>query len=282
MLGGVTVARRGARRDRALDRRDVVGGQREIGGGERLGEPVAATRADHRHDVLALRHDPGDRDLRDARVPFLSDRAERFDQREVPVEVLALESRAVSAEIARLRAGLVEATAEDRFVDMLAEGCEAGVRYEERLALDMIAAPIGPRRQRFAVAAAPSYLAARGTPGHPRDLLGHARIGHRFAGSRALAIWEFECEGEVFRIPPKGPLTATTFEIQIAAATAGLGIICHFEEALADELASGALAPVLQEWRQDFSGPQLYYQSRRHMPPPLRAFVDFVKSRPWG
>jgi len=172
----------------------------------------------------------------------------------------------------------MEVMAQDSFIDVLAEGCDAGIRYEERLALDVIATPIGPRRQRFVVAAAPSYLAERGTPSHPRDLLRHARIGHRFAGSKALAIWEFERAGEVIRVPPQGPLIASTFEMQIAAARAGLGIIGHFGEALAEDLASGALIPVLEDWWQEFSGPMLYYQSRRHMPAPLRAFVDFVKS----
>jgi DNA-binding transcriptional LysR family regulator len=171
----------------------------------------------------------------------------------------------------------MEVTAEDSFVDVLAAGFDAGIRYEERVALDMIAIPIGPRRQRFVAAAAPAYLAARGAPEHPRDLVRHARIGHRFAASRALAIWEFEREGEVVRVPPEGPLIASTFEMEIAAAVAGLGVIYHFEEALTDAIARGDLVPVLQDWWQPFSGPRLYYQSRRHMPPPLRAFVDFVK-----
>ncbi|MFJ5487615.1 LysR substrate-binding domain-containing protein [Hansschlegelia beijingensis] len=91
-------------------------------------------------------------------------------------------------------------------------------------------------------------------------------------------MWEFERDGEVIRVPPEGPLVASTFEMQIAAARGGLGIIGHFGEALADDLASGALVPVLEDWWQEFSGPMLYYQSRRLMPAPLRAFVDFVKS----
>ncbi|MFD1703261.1 LysR substrate-binding domain-containing protein [Methylopila henanensis] len=173
----------------------------------------------------------------------------------------------------------MEVIADDSFVDVLAQGCDAGVRYEERLALDMIAVPIGPRRQRFELGAAPAYLAARGAPAHPRDLLGHARIGHRFPGSKALAIWEFESEEGPILVPPEGPLVASNLELQIAAAVAGLGIVGHFGEALAAPFASGALAPVLEDWWQEFSGPQLYYHGRRHMPPPLRAFVDFVKGR---
>src|ERR1700742_2878504 len=73
----------------------------------------------------------------------------------------------------------LEVTAEDSFVDVLAAGCDAGIRYEERLERDMIAVPIGPRVQRFAAAAAPAYLARRGRPAHPRDLLGHACLRGR-------------------------------------------------------------------------------------------------------
>ena len=58
----------------------------------------------------------------------------------------------------------LEVSADDSFVDVLAAGCDAGIRYEERVERDMIAVPIGPRRQRFVTAAAPAYLAARGAP----------------------------------------------------------------------------------------------------------------------
>ncbi len=68
----------------------------------------------------------------------------------------------------------VEIVAEDGFVDMVASGCDAGIRYDERLEQDMIALPIGPRVQRFATAASPAYLHARGLPDHPRELLDHA------------------------------------------------------------------------------------------------------------
>ena len=172
----------------------------------------------------------------------------------------------------------LEVTAEDSFVDVLAEGFDAGIRYEERIERDMIAVPIGPRTQRFIIAAAPSYLAARGTPRHPSDLLEHACIRHRFPSGRVAAPWEFERDGEVVRISPVGPLIATSLEMEIAAAVAGLGVICLFEEALRPDLDSGALAPVMEEWWQGFSGPFLYYPSRTHMPAPLRAFVDFIRT----
>ena len=99
----------------------------------------------------------------------------------------------------------LEVIAEEGFVDVLAAGCDAGIRYDERLEQDMIAVPIGPRVQRFAAAAAPVYLDRHGRPEHPRDLLGHACLRGRFA-SGAMTLWEFERDGEVVRVDATGPL----------------------------------------------------------------------------
>jgi DNA-binding transcriptional LysR family regulator len=74
----------------------------------------------------------------------------------------------------------LEVIAEESFVDVLAAGCDAGIRYGERLERDMIAVPIGPREQRFSLGAAPAYLDRRGRPQHPRDLLGHTCLQGRF------------------------------------------------------------------------------------------------------
>jgi DNA-binding transcriptional LysR family regulator len=172
----------------------------------------------------------------------------------------------------------MEVEGRDSFIDVFAEGFDAGIRYDESLELDMIAVPIGPRQQSFAVAASPAYLAAHGVPKHPHDLLRHACIRHRFESGR-LNNWEFERDGETVRInPATGPLIANNLEMELAAALGGLGIIATFRDTLASHLESGALVEVLAVWQQPFSGPYLYYPSRRHMPAPLRAFVDWVKA----
>ncbi len=169
----------------------------------------------------------------------------------------------------------VEIGSNDTFIDILAAGFDAGIRYDERLERDMIAVPIGPRTQRFVAAAAPSYLAARGVPRHPRELVKHACIGHRF-DSGVLATWEFKRGGEVVRIEPNGPLIASVIELQRGAAVDGLGIVYSFDEFLRAAIERGELTPILEGWWQSFSGPFLYYPSRTHMPGPLRAFVDFI------
>ncbi|MFB5149459.1 LysR substrate-binding domain-containing protein [Burkholderia orbicola] len=174
----------------------------------------------------------------------------------------------------------LEVTADESFVDVLAAGCDAGIRYDERLEQDMIAVPIGPRIQRFATAAAPGYLDRHGRPRHPRDLLGHRCLRGRFA-SGAMPPWEYERDGEVVRVEPAaGPLLVQiggATELMVDAAIAGTGILYLFEDWVRPHFESGALEPVLEPWWRPFSGPFLYYPGRRLVPPALRAFIDFIK-----
>lgn len=172
-----------------------------------------------------------------------------------------------------------EVTADDSFIDVLAAGFDAGVRYDERLERDMIAVPIGPPVQRFVAAAAPSYWTRHGRPSHPRDLLHHRCIRHRFA-SGIVVPWEFARDGETVRIAPRGPLLAGTFPMELEAAVQGVGVIHSFEDYLAPALADGRLEPVLEEWSERFTGPRLYYAGRKHLPPPLRAFTSTSCGRP--
>jgi DNA-binding transcriptional LysR family regulator len=175
----------------------------------------------------------------------------------------------------------LEVVVDESFVDVVAAGCDAGIRYEERLEQDMIAVPIGPRRQRIATAASPSYLERRGRPMHPRDLLQHACLRGRFA-SGAMPPWEFQCDAEVVTVDPGGPLIVRLsggIDLAIDAALAGCGVIHLFEDWLKPHLDSGALEPVLKAWWAPFTGPFLYFPGHRHLPAPLRAFVDFVQAR---
>lgn len=174
----------------------------------------------------------------------------------------------------------LEVITEEGFVDTLAAGCDAGIRYEEKLEQDMIAVPIGPRTQRFAAAAAPAYLERCGRPQHPRDLLDHACLRGRFP-SGAMSTWEFERGGEIVKVDPTGPLVVRIgggADLAVDAAIAGTGIVYLFEDWLRPHLAAGKLEPILEPWWQRFSGPFLYYPGRRWVPAPLRAFIDFAKA----
>jgi len=174
----------------------------------------------------------------------------------------------------------VEVTTEESFVDVVAAGCDAGIRYEERLEQDMIAVPIGPRVQRAATAAAPAYLDRRGRPKHPDELLRHACIRGRFSSGR-IYPWEFERGGKVITVDPDGPLLVHIgggVDLAVEAAIAGTGVIHLFEDWLRPHFASGALEPILEPWWRPFSGPFLYYPGRRLVPAPLKAFIEFVRA----
>ena len=174
----------------------------------------------------------------------------------------------------------LEVIADESFVDVLAAGCDAGIRYEEKLEQDMVAVPIGPRVQRMAAAAASDYLDRRGRPQHPRDLLDHACMRARFA-SGAVIRWTFERDGETITIDPPGQLLVQVggaLDLKIDAAVAGTGIVYLFEDWLRPYIDRGQLEPVLEPWWPSFSGPYLYYPGRRLVPAPLRAFVDFIRA----
>lgn len=171
----------------------------------------------------------------------------------------------------------VEVTANDSFVDVLGGGFDAGIRYDERLEQDMIAVPIGPRTDRYVTVAAPAYLERHGQPKQPEELVRHQAIRHRFLHGTMLP-WEFERETRTVKVSPPARLTTNSLELQRASVVSGLGIAATFEGFYRDLLNSGAVVEILEDWSVSFSGPYLYYSGRRHLPAPLRAFVDFLKA----
>jgi DNA-binding transcriptional LysR family regulator len=173
----------------------------------------------------------------------------------------------------------VEVVADENFIDVLAAGFDAGIRYNDAVEKDMIAVPIGPRQQRYITAASKTYLKAHGTPKHPRELVEHNCIRFKFASGN-MPAWEFQRGKARAKVAPKGPLIANRIELQLAAARAGLGIIHGFEGFIMPSVARGELVLLLDDWAEMFTGPYLYYATRKHMPGPLRTFVDFLKREP--
>ena len=168
----------------------------------------------------------------------------------------------------------LEIVAESSFVDIVDAGFDAGVRYGEHLAQDMIAVPLGPE-QRYAVVASSGYVAQHGRPKHPKDLLDHRCIRVRFS-SGAMLDWEFEKAGRAVKVSPRAKLIATHTALGLRAAHDGLGFWMTFEGYVAEAIESGALVSVLDDWCAPFPGPFLYYPSRRQPPPALAAFVAFA------
>lgn len=169
----------------------------------------------------------------------------------------------------------VEIVTDDSLTDIVGAGFDAGIRFGESLAGDMVAVPIGPP-QRFVCVAAPSYLTMRGAPQVPRELLGHACIGRRFPRGNHYA-WEFQIDGEPLDIEVTGPLLLDDDALMIQVARDGAGIAYVYEAMVRDDLAAGRLRAVLENWSAPANRFFLYYPGRRHSPTALRALVDFIR-----
>ncbi len=170
----------------------------------------------------------------------------------------------------------LEVVSSDGLVDIVAEGFDAGIRRDRRLAPGMIALPVGPTR-RFAVVGAPSYLARRDPPRAPQDLHAHACIERCFP-NRARYAWEFARDGEALEVEVSGPLTVDDTSLMLQAALDGVGLAFVFEELVTAHLASGALVRLLEPWCPMLPRFFLYYPGRRQVPAALRAFIDMVRS----
>lgn len=168
----------------------------------------------------------------------------------------------------------LDIVSESGFVDIVSGGYDAGVRYGEHLAQDMVAIPLsGP--QHYVVVASPDYVARRGRPKHPKDLLEHDCIRARYS-SGVMHDWEFEKAGQIMKVDPPAKLISTNMNLAMRAALDGVGIWATLDGYVGDAVKSGALVSLMEDWCEPFPGPFLYYPSQRQVPPALRAFIDFV------
>ena len=165
--------------------------------------------------------------------------------------------------------------ANQRTNDIIDKGFDAGVRFGESLAGDMIAVPVGSP-QGFVTVAAPGYLRRHGTPDTPQRLLEHACIGRRFPSGK-LYKWEYLAEGQPMRLAVAGPLILEDDTLMIQAAKDGTGIAYVYEEMARDYMAQGQLEEILEDWKALPSRFFIYYSSRRHVPPALQALIEFVR-----
>ncbi len=172
----------------------------------------------------------------------------------------------------------LDIVAEDRLVDIVAERFDAGLRLGEMIERDMVAVKLGGELE-LMVVAAPSYLERFGTPETPRDLRHHRCINFRWPTDGSLYRWEFERGAEKLEVAVEGPLTVTEPEVAIRAVLDGVGIGYLFDLQIGQLVETGRMVRLLADWTPPFPGFYLYYPSRRQMPPPLRAFLDFVQRR---
>jgi DNA-binding transcriptional LysR family regulator len=171
----------------------------------------------------------------------------------------------------------VELTMDNSLADIVAGGYDAGIRLGEALQRDMIALPLGPMR-RMVVVGSPAYLAARGEPQRPEDLLAHECIGQRLSSRGRLMDWEFRIRQKWVTTDVQGRLVFDEMRAVLGAALRGCGLAYVFEAFAAEELAAGHLRNVLDRWLPADEAFHLYYPSKLMMPGKLRAFIEFFRA----
>ncbi|WP_210529502.1 LysR family transcriptional regulator [Rubellimicrobium arenae] len=170
----------------------------------------------------------------------------------------------------------VEAVIEHRFIDIVAERFDAGIRLGEAVERDMIAVRIGPDL-RWIVVGAPAYLEGRDRPVMPQDLTAHRCINYRQTTSGSLYAWEFAKEGRILDVRVEGPLAVNDVTPAREAAVAGLGLAYLPEDVAAAALAEGRLVQLLADWCPPAPGCHLYDPSRRQIAPALAVVIEALR-----
>jgi DNA-binding transcriptional LysR family regulator len=170
---------------------------------------------------------------------------------------------------------VLEVTADDRRVDIVAGGFDAGIHFGEYIQKDMIAVRVS-KDHRAAIVGAPSYFKSHPKPKTPHDLLSHKCINFRH-GSEGLYRWEFDKGKKSLSVAVNGPLIVDDVETMVRAALDGVGLAFISDERVEPQLKSGELIRVLEDWCQPFPGFFLYYPSRRQQPAALSALINTLR-----
>ncbi|HZB89838.1 MAG TPA: LysR family transcriptional regulator [Stellaceae bacterium] len=169
----------------------------------------------------------------------------------------------------------LEVSADGILRDIVKERFDAGIRPGERIDRDMIAMRIGADL-RGAVVAAPSYLEVHPRPTRPQDLQAHNCIRLRFP-SGALLPWTFEKLNKRFEVAIDGNLIVNEQSMQLQAAVDGVGVGYSLLDVVEEPVRTGRLVVLLEDWMPRPPDLYLYYPSRRQIPAPLQAFIDFLR-----
>ncbi|HEU4535758.1 MAG TPA: LysR family transcriptional regulator [Polyangiaceae bacterium] len=170
----------------------------------------------------------------------------------------------------------IEISVDNRLVDVVAGGYDAGIRLGEAIERDMVAARL-TAPFRFVVVGAPSYLDARGRPSSPRALRRHRCVVFRAPSTGALLRWDLERQGRSYDVAVEGPIISDSAELMLRAARDGLGLAYLYEPMAAADIARGALEIVLEEYAPEVPGFFLYFPRSARQEPKLRAFLAHAR-----
>lgn len=181
-------------------------------------------------------------------------------------------------ELARKHPKIVlEILADDSLRDIVAERFDAGVRLGEMLDKDMVSVRVGPD-ERAAIVATPEYFERHPTPQTPQDLRAHLGVNYRHA-SGSIYKWELERDGRAVTVAMESALITNDASLLFESALAGIGLVYLWESHVTAQIAAGTLVRVLEDWCPPFPGSFLYWPSRRHVTPALRAVIETLRIR---
>jgi DNA-binding transcriptional LysR family regulator len=169
----------------------------------------------------------------------------------------------------------VRLTVTSRMVDLMDEGFDLAIRFiavaDSSLILHRLAA------FRLVVCGSPNYLATRGRPEHPSDLVRHnCLIYYDTSFGKGGKEWRFTGPDGDLPVRVSGSLEANSSDALRAAAVLDAGLLYVPSPVAAEELKSGALVPVLTEFLPEEFSIDALYPHREHLPAKVRSFMDLV------
>lgn len=162
----------------------------------------------------------------------------------------------------------------DRLVDVINEGFDAVIRTGELKDSSLSARKLGTYRR--TIVATPAYLQAQGIPNKPEDLRQHRCLHYRYPSSGKTDAWPLGDTDIDTLLELPGSMVTNTLEPLLCFVESGLGIACIPSIAIQQQLKSGTLIPVLDEFNHDITTLQILWPSNRHLAPKLRAFIDYL------
>jgi DNA-binding transcriptional LysR family regulator len=178
----------------------------------------------------------------------------------------------------------VEIHSGPQFIDMFDQGIDIAIHSGVLSDSSRVARKIAATR--WIVCASPKYIENHGTPRTPEELIDHVCLGFSFTSS--WNSWAFRCpDGPMFSFEPHGRISAMQGELLRDLALGGGGIVRLADFHIWNDLETGALVPVLEEYQDNTKEPvYVIYSNRRNLSPRIKVFRDYLEERmraaPWA
>lgn len=172
----------------------------------------------------------------------------------------------------------------DKIVDLIEEGIDVAVRVGEIADSRLVSRRLAPNQ--LCAYASPAYLARRGTPAQPSELVDHDCVNVRFQSTGQSLRWPFKVGGQVVEITPEARITVDASDGVAAMLAAGAGIGISATYIAASYVERAELVPILSRFAVERSSITALWPESRRSNPNVKAFVAFLAeifpvSPPW-